>query len=597
MTGLIIIITLFTRAVSPAAVDIWCDTHLAEVTPYLFGSGDEMDEDFVPLAGLTPLVGETGVTMLRMGGIANEYYDWEGNDYNGVRYIDLLDTLIVPQNVQTSMDDLLQMCEANGIEPILSVNFQINDPGKAERLVEYCNGDQTTPMGQVRAARGHPEPYDVVYWQIGNEPDISGLQIPIGEYTWTMYRHFGLPFGEWSGTDSVFATPEQFAQLADTYADAMRSASPIPVEIATMSLAGDLLWLKETVETCGDNTDWVDLHYYPSGTWETAPPDTSDYIEWLMSIDSGPMAFDQWYQSMVDSLDSFSGGADIDACVMEYNAIVVNPDLTWWNYIDGLFVADCLGHLAEQGCPMAGCYSIFEGSETDPSTMFGMIRGDTLSMRATAWVMKLFSQQLSGTMVLSESDASGSGYGLDVHAALRDDGKLCIMAVNKHLTEDFQTGIQLHGYTSSGYAELRDITNNAPMAAPSNGTTGIVYRGGLWGTAGGFSYTFPAASVTCLLVHPEGSGTSQSTTILDVADVHPVPASVNLTVTLVLEEPSPVELALFDASGRAALILSAGVLEAGSHTLRLDTGGLPSGSYVLHASAAGGTSTRKLVVL
>ncbi len=570
-----------------AQIDVYYQSELGEVHPFVFGSGDEITEEFSPLAEVSPMIGLTGVPMLRMGGIGNEYYDWEGNDYGGVMYLDVLEGVIIQIELETSLDDFLQMCEENGIEPVLSVNFQINDPSQASRMVEYCNGGVETPMGQVRAQRGHPESYDVVYWQIGNEPDISGMVIPVAEYELTLFRHFGIPFESWSATDSVYATSSSFAALADEYADSMRAASPVPISIATMSLSGDMGWLSETVQHCGDNTDWVDLHYYPAGTWEQAPPDTTDYIAWLMSLDSGPNAFDQWYQAMVDSMEVFSGSSDIPVCVMEYNAIVVNPDLVWWNYIDGLFVADCLGHLAENGCTMAGVYSIIEGTPEDPNTSFGMIRGDTLSMRATAWVMKLLQEKMTGTMVLSTSDALGGGYGLDVHSSLRSDGKLCIVVVNKHLTQDYETTITLHGYTSSGYSEVWSIENDAPMEAPYNGTTGIQFRGNLWGSGSSFSRAFPAASVTCLIVFPEGSGTAPEGVGSGVVVV-PVPVSGSSSVIVTLAEPAFVRLRVFDLAGRAVRELCSEFLPPGETSIELNSGELPGGIYAV-AGEVGGT--------
>ncbi len=563
-----------------AQIDVYCQSQLGEVHPFVFGSGDEITEEFSPLAEVSPMIGLTGVPMLRMGGIGNEYYDWEGNDYGGVMYLDVLEGMIIEIALSTSLDDFLQMCEENGIEPVLSVNFQINDPSKASRMVEYCNGGVDTPMGQIRAQRGHPEPYDVVYWQIGNEPDISGMVIPVGEYELTLFRHFGIPFDSWSPVDSAYATSSSFAALADEYADSMRAASPFSISIATMSLSGDMGWLSETVQYCGENTDWVDLHYYPAGTWEQTPPDTSDYITWLASLDSGPNAFDQWYQAMVDSMEVFSGGADIPVCIMEYNAIVMNPDLVWWNYVDGLFVADCLGHLAENGCTMGGVYSIIEGSPEDPNTSFGMIRGDTLSMRATAWVMKLLQEKMTGTMVLSTSDALGGGYGLDVHSSLRSDGKLCIVVVNKHLTQDFDTEVVLHGFTSSGYSEVWSIENDAPMEAPYNGTTGIQFRGNLWGSGSSFSRVFPAASVTVLLVHPEGSGTPPVVPGAGLA-VAPVPVCGSSRVLVTLAEPAFVRLQVFDLAGRAVQELCSEFFPAGETSVDLDAGELPGGIYAV----------------
>lgn len=578
-----------------ASVDIWCDSPLEEIQPFSFSSGDEMNEEFVPLSGVSSLVGETGIPMLRMGGIANEYYDWEGNNYNGTHYLDLVDTLIIASNTGTSMDDFLQMCEENMIEPVLSVNFQINDPEKAAGLVEYCNGDQSTPMGQIRAQRGHPAPYDVEYWQIGNEPDISGLVLEISGYTWTMYRHFGIPFDQWHHSDSVFASSSDYAQLADTYADAMRTASPVPLKIATMSLAGDLNWLEETIEVCGSNTDWVDVHYYPAGSWEQTPPDTTDYILWLASVDSGPKAFDGWYQAMVDSVTSFNSGVPLPVCVMEYNILLVYPDLVWWNYLDGLFIADCACHLAEQGCPMGGVYSIFEGSATDPNTSFGMIRGDTLSMRAAGHVMSLLNEKITGTMVFSQSDASGGGYGLDVHSALRTDGKLAVMLVNKHLTDSYQTDINLHGFESSGYAEIWSIENDAPMEAPYNGTAGLVFRGDLQGTSSTFTRTFPPASITCLVVYPENSGIEHGDSGFSLS-AGPVPASEAIQINLFLHESEHVGLLLFDTAGRAVREISSGTYPTGENLLTMDTHGLPDGVYILRGTAGNTVSTARLVI-
>jgi alpha-N-arabinofuranosidase len=48
----------------------------------------------------------------------------------------------------------------------VSFNEGIKD---ACNLLEYCNGDVTTKWGGKRAENGHPMPYNVKYWQVGNE--------------------------------------------------------------------------------------------------------------------------------------------------------------------------------------------------------------------------------------------------------------------------------------------------------------------------------------------------------------------------------------------------------------------------------------------
>ena len=72
-----------------------------------------------------------------------------------------------------------------GAEPIIVVNFSQACQGskplgeaalEVSGLVAYCNAKQGAklPSGMpdwpaVRAKNGHPEPYGVKYWQIGNE--------------------------------------------------------------------------------------------------------------------------------------------------------------------------------------------------------------------------------------------------------------------------------------------------------------------------------------------------------------------------------------------------------------------------------------------
>ncbi len=66
-------------------------------------------------------------------------------------------------------DEFMHFCELAGITPIMGVGFGEVGSEEIADWVEYCNGDISTPMGALRAANGHPEPYKVKYWGIGNE--------------------------------------------------------------------------------------------------------------------------------------------------------------------------------------------------------------------------------------------------------------------------------------------------------------------------------------------------------------------------------------------------------------------------------------------
>jgi len=91
-------------------------------------------------------------------------------------------------------DEFLQLCEELEIEPILVVNFREgllarDGPEKgalhAARLVAYCNAPlhnglpgELARWPALRARNGHPAPYRVKYFQIGNE-------------TWAFSRNIG----------------------------------------------------------------------------------------------------------------------------------------------------------------------------------------------------------------------------------------------------------------------------------------------------------------------------------------------------------------------------------------------------------------------
>jgi len=68
------------------------------------------------------------------------------------------------------MDEWMELTRLLGVEPYVTVNAGLGDANSAAEEVEYLNGPATSEWGAKRAANGHPEPYGVKYWNIGNEP-------------------------------------------------------------------------------------------------------------------------------------------------------------------------------------------------------------------------------------------------------------------------------------------------------------------------------------------------------------------------------------------------------------------------------------------
>jgi alpha-N-arabinofuranosidase len=66
-------------------------------------------------------------------------------------------------------DEFMAFCRAVGCEPMICINAGSGTVSEAAQWLEYCNGGVDTPMGRLRAENGHPEPYNVKHWEIGNE--------------------------------------------------------------------------------------------------------------------------------------------------------------------------------------------------------------------------------------------------------------------------------------------------------------------------------------------------------------------------------------------------------------------------------------------
>lgn len=493
-------------AQTPGNIIVYPDSENIPISKYVFGSGDEMASCFSPLAETRPLILATQPSLLRFGGIGAEYLDWEDASLSGMFYIDFVDTFMIKDSVKFGVDSFLRLCEYIGAEPILTVNMQIADTGLARRMVEYANGDTTTPMGYLRAQNGHPEPYNVSIWSLGNEPDIAGGQWPVPPWGyWTFYRHFGIPFSSWAWQDSSFWTPQDFAELIPLYVNVMESASPIPLEFV-YSIAGELGWLRPILEPYGNFIDYLDIHYYASSAWDSIA-DTTDYIEWLSKTDT-IFPCELVAQVYRDSLTAL-GMSHIELVVLEYNSgIIMVPDPLWWNYLTGLFIADAIGHWMHAGLQMAAVYSIHEGNPANPADYpyFGVIRGDTVSRRMPSYVLELYNKYFGDTLMYAYSDHKNTGYGIECWASKKTSESVypCVI-INKTLDTTYAMTMSIPEPIVQ--YEVRMITNNAPIQAPYNGTTGIEYIGVFYpdSFSNGYSYitrTFEPASISLLEIAP-----------------------------------------------------------------------------------------------
>jgi alpha-N-arabinofuranosidase len=74
------------------------------------------------------------------------------------------------QSNDLGMDEYMTLCRLIGTQPYITVNAGFGGAHSAAAEVQYINGSVHTRLGAERARNGHPAPYNVKFWDIGNEP-------------------------------------------------------------------------------------------------------------------------------------------------------------------------------------------------------------------------------------------------------------------------------------------------------------------------------------------------------------------------------------------------------------------------------------------
>ncbi|MEE9170530.1 MAG: alpha-L-arabinofuranosidase C-terminal domain-containing protein [bacterium] len=150
-------------------------------------------------------------------------------------------------------DEFMTLCELLGAEAYLAVNCGFGDDHSAANEVEYANGSADTPMGKWRAANGHPEPYNIKWWGIGNE----------------MY-------GSWQ---LGYMHLNHYVIKHNIFAKAMRQVDP-SIKLIGVGSAGD--WSKGMLTNCADNMDLISEHFY-CGEKESLVEHTRQFAEIVRS--------------------------------------------------------------------------------------------------------------------------------------------------------------------------------------------------------------------------------------------------------------------------------------------------------------------------
>ncbi|MFH1642938.1 MAG: alpha-L-arabinofuranosidase C-terminal domain-containing protein [Nanoarchaeota archaeon] len=234
------------------------------------------------------LAKEAKVTMFRYpGGCGTHTFDWK--QAIGKKRIHFL----------FGIDEFLEVCDASNAQPIITVSYFTGDEADKADLIEYLNSpnDGTNPNGGVdwakeRAKNGHPKPYNVTYFEIGNE----------------VYH------GDHRNIKKVM--PEEYAKRYLKYYSVMKLVDP-SIQIGAILYTSE--WNRRVMEIISDKIDFGIIHTYPSPGVDKETLERMDQNDIFSISLSVPVMSDEYSLKEVAKLLKEKASKNVPLAITEYN--------------------------------------------------------------------------------------------------------------------------------------------------------------------------------------------------------------------------------------------------------------------------------------
>ncbi len=211
-------------------------------------------------------------------------------------------------NNHVGTDEWVELNKSIGSENVVCVNLGLGTIQDALHWVEYCNYKKGTYYSDLRAKYGHPKPYDVKIWDLGNEVD-------------------GAPW-ELGHKDA-----EDYVKIAREAAKAMRAVDHTIKLVASGSSYYEstgkwVEWNRKVLTGLGDMINYISIHRY----WDRS----NDYYTFM---GQSAMDFEEKINITADEIEAVRAMKDFK------NPIYISVD-EWGsfgrNFRSVLPIAQCL---------------------------------------------------------------------------------------------------------------------------------------------------------------------------------------------------------------------------------------------------------------
>ena len=179
----------------------------------------------------------------------------------------------VQQN-DLGIDDYMVLNKLLNMEPYICVNQGFGDAHSAAEEVEYVSGSVNTPMGKWRAANGHPEPYKVTWWNIGNEMwNTQQMGFMAADQYWVKHNMFAQAMRRVDPRIKIVTSGASPIETSQSHAALAITGKHIAAFGGPADFTGALL---------ANSSDYFDAaaeHIYPSPADQAFDADKQDYVK------------------------------------------------------------------------------------------------------------------------------------------------------------------------------------------------------------------------------------------------------------------------------------------------------------------------------
>jgi alpha-L-arabinofuranosidase/6-phosphogluconate dehydrogenase (decarboxylating) len=387
----------------------------------------------------------------------------------------------------TGFDEFMKFCDLVGSQAAIWVNQGSGTPQEAANWVEYANGSTNTTYGALRAANGHPDPYNVKYWGVGNEV--------------------------WGGWERGYTQdPAVYSDELNQFVQVMRLVDPsihIVAEGGEANYNYSQDWNRAVLKDAGDNFTDLSLHFY-APQWL---PDSYSDEEVYKAVAAAPSLYET---RTLDTQKSITDATpyDIKAAATEWNTMFNNTarllERTQMaavyaggllnvyqrnNQIFGLNTFSALVNFWD------GC-NIFLNSDGSYGTPVYYVLKMAEAHHGDYLLPTFVSAGTFNTQAFGDLPALTNIPEVDATATRTADGShIFILLVNRRVSGDVTTSLNLQGFgaiQSSGTAWTVNGTSYLSSNDFANPDTVGITEAAINNVTTSFTYTLPAHSVSIL---------------------------------------------------------------------------------------------------